>query len=431
MRVCASYGHVPEAPADADMHEIRLDVFDSVPSYADENSIVTLAGKDVSLVPKGYQGLVDVGDSDISIPFRKIRSVHDFESTPSIGHLEQILNTGDQELSKCACMVRSFSDLHTIFRASTSVRRKHLLLGMGELGTVTRIRQTLLNNDFSFGYVGKKTAEGQLSADEMKRLGDDCKVVGIIGHPLGHSMSPQMHHAAMRSAGINGIYLKFDSPNLDDVGDVLREYRIDGTNVTIPYKQDIWKHLDSVEGAATSIGAVNTVINRNGNLIGTNTDHAGVTYAFEKAGRKLSECSRVLVFGSGGAARAAVYAAHEAGCDVFVLGRSSDKVRELCGDMGCHEAPDTSLRNYDALINCTPIGMYEDSEYMFDLSELNPRIAVMDMVYNRKTKLVQTAEKSGCPVASGKDMLVGQGALSFERWFGISPDTDAMREAIE
>lgn len=431
MRVCASYGSVPEAPADADMHEIRLDVFDSVPSFADENSIVTLAGKDISLVPKDYQGLVDVGDSDVDIPFRKIRSVHDFNATPSFEDLEHLLNTGDQELSKCACMVQSFDDLHTIFRASASVKRKHLLLGMGELGTITRIRQVLLGNDFSFGYVGSKTAAGQLSAEEMRSLGDDCKIVGLIGHPLGHSLSPQMHQAAMRSAGLNGIYLRFDSPDLTHVEDVIREYNITGTNVTIPYKQVIRDHLDSIEGAAEAIGAVNTIINNGGKLVGTNTDHAGVTYAFDRAGRKLSECSKVLVFGTGGAARAAIYAAHKAGCEVSVLGRTPEKVSELCNKMGCHIAFDRAIGNYDALINCTPIGMYEDSEYMFDLSELNGHTAVMDMVYNRKTQLVKAAEKAGCPIASGKDMLVGQGALSFEKWFGISPDTEVMRKSIQ
>ncbi len=431
MRVCASYGSVPDVPADADMHEIRLDVFGSVPSFADENSIATLAGRDISLIPEGFPGLVDVGESDVDIPFRKIRSVHDYESTPSFDDLAYILNTGDQELSKCACMVNSFSDLHTIFHAATSVKRKHLLLGMGELGTITRIRQTLLKNDFSFGYVGKKTAPGQLSADEMRSLGDDCKVVGIVGHPLGHSMSPQMHHAAMKAAGINGIYLKFDSPDLAHIEDVIREYDLTGVNVTIPYKQEIREHLDSIEGAADSIGAVNTVVNRNGRLIGTNTDYAGVTYAFERAGRKLSDCGKVMVFGTGGAARAAIYAAQDAGCDTFVLGRTPEKVSKLCKEMGCHVASDNSIKSYDALINCTPIGMYEDSEYMFDLSELNSRTAVMDMVYNRKTQLVESAEKAGCVVASGKDMLIGQGALAFEKWFDISPDTEVMRKSVQ
>ncbi len=123
MRVCASYGAVPEKPADADMHEIRMDVFDTVPSFAGENSIVTLAGRDIGVVPKGFRGLVDIGESDDLIPFRKIRSVHDYDKTPSEGDLRDILAHGEQELSKCACRVNSFRDLHTIYKvASTTVR---------------------------------------------------------------------------------------------------------------------------------------------------------------------------------------------------------------------------------------------------------------------------------------------------------------------
>lgn len=431
MRVCASYGSVPERPAGTEMQEIRLDVFGSVPPYADADTVVTLAGKDVSQVPAGFPGLVDVGDSDVSIPFRKIRSVHDFEGTPSMEELRSVLEHGDQEVSKFACTVRSFSDLHTIYRAAASVKRRHVLLGMGELGTVTRIRQSVLGNYFTFGYVGKPTAPGQLSADEMERLGDGCSIVGITGHPLGHSLSPKMHGAAMAAAGINGIYLKFDSPDLAHIEDVVSEYRITGFNVTIPYKQDIMGHLDSVEGPAETMGAVNTVVNREGRLTGTNTDYAGVEYAFEHTGKGLSECPRVLVFGSGGAARAAVYAAMSAGCDVHVLGRSPEKVSGICRQMGCEPAAGGGLHGYDAVINCTPVGMAEDGPYMFDLSELRPEMSVMDMVYNRRTALVEAAISKGCTVASGKDMLVGQGALSFEKWFGTRPNTEVMGKAVE
>lgn len=430
MRVCASYGEVPDKPAQADMHEIRLDVFDELPPYAGENSIVTLAGKDISRVPKDFRGLVDIGESDEEIPFRKIRSVHDFERTPSVAELREIMGHGDQELSKCACKVNSFADLHTIFEVASTTSRKHLILGMGELGTVTRIRQTLLGNDFTFGYVGKKTAEGQLSAEEMSALGDDCKIVGIIGHPLGHTMSPQMQEAAMAERGIRGKYLRFDVESLENVEDVIREYNITGLNVTIPYKKDITEHIHSMGPAAEKMGAVNTIINRNGDLIGANTDYAGVLYAFKKAGRRLSECGKVLIYGSGGAARSAVFAAHESDCEVYVMGRTPEKVRELCGSMDCHAAQGRSVSGYDAIINCTPVGMKEDSGYMFDLDEITDRITVMDMVYNRKTQLVKRAESAGCVVADGRDMLIGQGARSFELWFGEKPDTEVMRKAI-
>ena len=430
MRVCASYGSVPDQPADADMHEIRLDVFDKVPSAAGENTIVTLAGRSVEAVPKGFRGLVDVGESDELIPFRKIRSVHDYEKTPSEDALREIMAHGEQELTKCACKVNSFTDLHTIYKVASTTERKHLILGMGEMGTVTRIRQGLLGNDFTFGYVDKKTAEGQLSCAEMRELGEDCFVVGITGHPLAHSLSPQMQTAAMKDKGIKGIYVRFDSPDLENMADVIREYNIRGLNVTIPYKQDVVPQMDALEGPAETIGAVNTIINRGGRLIGTNTDYAGVVYAFERVGRPLSDCGKVLVFGTGGAARAAVYAAHESGCETYVLGRTPEHVDSICEEMDCLPAPDNSLAGYDALINCTPIGMKEDEPYMFSLDALTEEMAVLDMVYNTKTRLAEAAERKGCTVADGRDMLVGQGALSFEKWFGTEPDKEVMRKAI-
>lgn len=430
MRVCASYGAVPEKPADADMHEIRMDIFDKVPSIAGENTIVTLAGKPIDVVPKGYRGLVDVGESDEVIPFRKIRSVHDYEKTPSEEALREIMAHGQQELTKCACRVNSFTDLHTIYKVASVTERKHLILGMGEMGTVTRIRQGLLRNDFTFGYVDKKTAEGQLSCQEMRELGEDCFVVGITGHPLAHSLSPQMQTAAMRDKGIKGVYTRFDSPDLKDMAEVIREYNIRGLNVTIPYKKDVIPRMDSLEGPAETIGAVNTIINRGGRLIGTNTDYAGVMYAFERAGRSLSDCSKVLVFGTGGAARAAIFAAHESGCEVYVMGRTPEHVEAICKEMDCIPAPDNRISGYDALINSTSIGMKEDAPYMFSLEGLHDGMAVLDMVYNIKTRLVEAAENKGCTVADGRDMLVGQGALSFEKWFGTEPDKELMRKAI-
>ena len=430
MRVCASYGSVPDQPADADMHEIRLDVFDKVPSIAGENTIVTLAGRSIETVPKDFRGLVDVGESDELIPFRKIRSVHDYEKTPPEDALRGIMAHGEQELTKCACKVNSFTDLHTIYKVASTTERKHLILGMGEMGTVTRIRQGLLGNDFTFGYVDKKTAEGQLSCAEMRELGEDCFVVGITGHPLAHSLSPQMQTAAMKDKGIKGIYIRFDSPDLENMADVIREYNIRGLNVTIPYKQEVVPQMDALEGPAETIGAVNTIINRGGRLIGTNTDYAGVVYAFERAGRPLTDCKKVLVFGTGGAARAAVYAAQESGCETHILGRTPEHVDSICEEMDCLPAPDNSLSGYDALINCTPIGMKEDEPYMFSLDGLTEGMAVLDMVYNTKTRLAEAAERKGCTIAEGRDMLVGQGALSFEKWFGTEPDKEVMRKAI-
>lgn len=331
MKICATYGAAVDSPFPADMQEVRLDVFDAVPSWADANTVVTAAGKDRISLPDGFDGIVDVGDRDVYVPCRKIRSFHHFDGTPPAPFLMMEMGSGDQWISKCACMVNSFRDLHTLYRVADTIGRRHVVIGMGQAGTVTRIRSDLLHNEFTFGYVGKSTAPGQLSAEEMLELGD-CEIVGITGTPLAHSRSPAMQEAAMRKAGIRGRYLVFESPDVENMADVMREYDIRGLNVTIPHKTSVMGQLDSVEEAAHDIGAVNTVVNDNGKIVGYNTDVMGIEYAFERSGRPLGDHEKVLVHGTGGAARAAVWTAISQGCSVGVMGRTREHVDALCRD---------------------------------------------------------------------------------------------------
>lgn len=430
LKICAAYGEIPEGPADADMHEVRLDVFDEIPSWADGNTVVTAAGKDFISLPQGFDGIVDVGDRDTCVPCRKIRSVHYFKNTPPSAMLMFSMNSGDQWLSKCACTVNSFSDLHTLFKVASATERRHVVLGMGELGAVTRIRQNLLGNEFTFGYVGKPTAPGQFSVEEMREMGDDVALVGITGHPLGHSRSPAMQNAAIRKAGINACYLVFDSPDLRNFADVIHEYDIRGTNVTIPYKNTVVEQMDALDEVSECIGAVNTVVNDDGRLVGTNTDVDGILHAFSKTGKNLGEHSKVLVYGTGGAARAALYASMSQGCETYLMGRTPEHVSALSEESGCEIFEGGRISGFDAVIQCTPVGMREDSGYLFDLEDIRGTQTVLDMVYNRKTELIKQAEARRANIAKGSDMLVGQGAASFRRWFGVEPDIRTMEDCL-
>ena len=426
MRVCTTYGSEMPLRRGSEMHEIRLDVFGSIPQGLDDGSLITLCGQDVSRVPDSFRGLVDVGDRDVATEHRKIRSVHDFDRTPSADEIVSRLSQGDQEISKGAFAASSFRDLCSILEASRRLDRKHVLLGMGQIGEVTRIRQGILRNEFTFGFEGISTAPGQLSADRMEELGDDCVLVGITGHPLSHTMSPRMQDAAMASAGINGKYLVFDSPDLDGIEEVIRGYDIRGLNVTIPYKQDIVPHLDNVSGAAEEVGAVNTVVNDGGKLTGENTDVIGIEYALLDVPVRDR---KVLIMGSGGAAKAAAYTMDSLGASIYISGRNGRTVSELCGQFGA-EAHEGTAEGFDIVINCTPIGLVEGS-YPADLSKLTKDQTVFDMVYGRETPLTSTASARGCRIVDGKDMLVGQGAASFRLWFGKEPDCDVMRGALE
>lgn len=427
MRICSTYGTPVPLRKDSEMDEIRLDVFDSVPENSTENTLVTLVGKDLSAVPKGFPGLVDVAEALPKTEFRTIRSFHNFQYTPTSAEIVKMLSEGEQEISKGAFMVSSFTDLHNIYLASKTVDRKHVILGMGDTGMVTRIRQVLLGNEFTFGYEGEPTAPGQLSGDELRALGDDCAIVGITGNPVTHSKSPQMQNAALKAAGINGIYLRLGSPSVDFLREMMVEYNIKGMNVTIPHKQEIIHQMDHVSKTVETVGAMNTIVNKDGWFVGENTDVEGIYGAF--SGCDVSG-TKVLIMGSGGAARAAGYAFTEMGCETFVAGRNKATVDSLCRDLGTEHAHSADAKDYDIIVNCTPIGMYGEGSYPANVTSVTNSHIVFDMVYGIKTPLILAAERAGCRIIDGADMLVGQGAASFQHWFGVEPDKEIMKEAL-
>lgn len=275
MRVCASLSSVSDMDAamDADMVEVRLDLLGSVPDTRGKDTLVTYRDPvDLSVLPDGFSGMIDVGeqprpDTGLTV----VGSYHDYQSTPGSDWIASRLNSMDADVRKGAFRVNRLADLASILDASKAVDGRHVLLGMGALGAVTRIRADVLGNEFSFGYVGEPTASGQFSVEEMLGMGDGCTVLGILGNPLGKSKSPAMHNAAMRANGIRGAYLPFETPDLDRAEDVIRGYGIRGVNVTIPYKREIMDHLDRIDTVAERIGAVNTVVNDGGVLTGYNT----------------------------------------------------------------------------------------------------------------------------------------------------------------
>lgn len=436
MKICASLSGESDidAAGKADMVEVRTDLLDRVPDIPTEDMLVTFRGPvDLDILPAGFSGRIDIGEekrpeTDLGV----ISSHHDYEATPDAEGILSVMPSEGCDISKGAFTVRDFRDLVEIREASYRIGMPHVILGMGALGTVTRIRQSLLGNEFTFAYVGEPTAPGQLSVDEMSELTDDSLVFGIVGNPVSRSRSPAMQNAALESCGIDGIYLPFGSPDLDGVEDFIRGYDIRGVNVTIPYKTDIMDHLDSVDGPSSEICAVNTVVNRNGRLEGHNTDVTGIGIALQRAGIE-TDGARVLIMGSGGAAKACAYHMSENGADVTVTGRNRDTGNALAHKFGCayREPLSVPVRMYDLVVNCTPVGMYYDGPYPVDVSLMEKGQAVFDMVYGKTTPIVSHARENGCAIADGGDMLAGQGAASFRLWTGEDRDVfDIMRSRV-
>lgn len=267
------------------------------------------------------------------------------------------------------------------------------------------------------------------------------KLVGLIGYPVSHSMSPEMQNAAFQRAGLDYEYDKYSvHPDvLEQAVQSLRDYSFAGCNVTIPHKQHVMRYLDEISPGAESIGAVNTIVNENGKLIGYNTDGAGFVQGLMRKLKTPLEDARILVIGAGGASRAICYALAESNSKtIAIANRTLEKanhIKEECMRpedrvVTLNEAAET-LSLYNIVINTTSIGMDKDTNLPLDLTNLVPGTVLSDIIYNPiKTHWLQEGERKSAIVDNGVAMLVYQGALAFEKWTGIKPDVQLMEEIV-
>jgi shikimate dehydrogenase len=270
-------------------------------------------------------------------------------------------------------------------------------------------------------------------------------LVGVIGWPVEHSLSPTMHNAAFAELGLDWVYLPLPVYP-DHVGEALRGLRalgFAGANVTVPHKQAVLSHLDEVSHAAQVIGAVNTIVVRDGTLFGDNTDAAGFIASLNGVGFDPAGTYCALL-GAGGAARAVAHALADAGAlQVCIYNRSFSRARELCRDMakfhsGVRFEP-MSLKDVaaihddiDLLVNATSLGMWPATEASPWPRELPipGQLTVCDLVYNpQETLFLTQARAVGAEIVDGLGMLVHQGAAAFEMWTGRPAPVETMRAA--
>ncbi len=255
---------------------------------------------------------------------------------------------------------------------------------------------------------------------------------GVVGDPISHSMSPIMHNAAFVATGFNGAYLAFGVKDVASAVTGMRALGIRGFSVTIPHKITVMKYLDQIDDMAAKIGAVNTIVNRDGRLCGYNTDCLGAIHALEE--KTTIEGKKVLLLGAGGAARAIGYGIQDRGGLLTIANILEDEGRTLAGELGVryHHLSEFHSLAYDILINSTPVGMSPDTESMpVRPEDVKPDRVVMDIIYNPlKTKLLLEAEKKGCRIVDGAAMFVYQGVAQFEMWTGRTAPVSLMRETV-
>jgi 3-dehydroquinate dehydratase/shikimate dehydrogenase len=374
---------------------------------------------------------------EYAVPPGVLLSLHDFRRTPALPRALGLPPHGEVDATKIAAHVQTIADSLRLLRFARR-SRNCVVVPMGEVGFPARILALREGSALTYAPVAEATAPGQVSLQNLKhlyrahKLSHQTKIFGVIGDPIGHSLSPLLHNSGFIARKTDAVYLPFLVRNLSDFLTAVSEVGIRGFSVTLPHKREILRHLTACDALAAEIGAVNTVVvRRDGSLYGSNTDYLGVLCALEK---KLQlKGSRVLVFGAGGSARAAAFGLSRAGATVAICARRERAARELAREVSGEVVPRRALRTefFDAVLNATPVGMYPGAAISpLKPGELHCRI-VMDLIYRpQKTQLLKLAARKGIATVSGVEMFLAQGIAQWEIWTKQRAPEAAMRRAV-
>jgi 3-dehydroquinate dehydratase/shikimate dehydrogenase len=369
---------------------------------------------------------------------RRIASAHFFADSPkNLRRVAAELRRGAPDAIKIAVQCDSLGRSRDVLRLARG-RKDLIAVPMGDVALPARVLALREGSALAYAAVENSTAPGQVTLDEMKglyradKLRRNTRVYGVIGNPIGHSLSPVMQNAGFQARRTDSVFLPFLVRDLRDFLRSVEPLGIAGFSVTLPHKQAILRHLDDCDPMAAAIGAVNTVVVRRGaKLYGYNTDYVGVLRALER--RIPLRGSRALLFGAGGAARAVAFALAQSGASVCVCARRAQAAKALARAVGGEVVERSRLRRefFDAIVNATPIGMYPVADRSpLAALELNCRL-VFDLIYRpRVTKLMQLAALRGIETVSGVEMFVAQGTAQWEIWTGERAPVEAMRRAV-
>ncbi len=369
---------------------------------------------------------------------RQIASAHFFQRTPkNLRRVVADLALVQPAVIKIAAQCHSLAEGMDVLRLARG-RKNVVVIPMGEVAQPARVLALREGSALAYAPVQNATAPGQPTLEAMKHLyradalRRKTRVYGVIGDPIGHSLSPVLQNTGFQARKMDAVFLPFLVRDLRDFLGAIKPLGISGFSVTIPHKQAILRHLDDCDPMAAAIGAVNTVVVRGGGkLYGYNTDYVGVLRALDRLIPLRG--SRALIFGAGGAARAVAFALAESGASVCICARRMAQAKALARAVEGEAVERRRLRHelFDAIINATPVGMYPHAASSpLNASELNCRL-VFDLIYRpRVTKLLQLAARRGIETVSGVEMFVAQGTAQWEIWTGERAPEAAMRRAV-
>jgi len=253
-----------------------------------------------------------------------------------------------------------------------------------------------------------------------------------LANPVAQSLSPLMHNAALKEMGISGGYSAFCVSDIESAINGIKGMNINGASITIPFKVAVMEFLDEINNDALKIGAVNTIVNDNGRLIGFNTDWLGLMRTLQEL--MPIKDKKFVIIGAGGTARSAVYGILKEGGLPVIVNRTIAKGKILATkfNCSCYSFSDLPGIKADYLINTTPVGMYPNNDQSpVEAALLSGYKYVIDVIYNPlKTKLLRDAKEQGCGIVSGLDMFVHQGAEQLRLWTGKEPPRELMKKVV-
>lgn len=368
-----------------------------------------------------------------------ICSFHDLTSSPhDLPALCAQISNPYAHIYKIAVTAETAQEGLAMFHFVRAHQDKGKLIGiaMGEAVTFSRVLGPLAGNYFDYASIAQHTAPGQLSLEELRdiyrhsSLDLETAVYGLIGFPVAKSLGHHLHNALFAHYGRNAVYVKIavQSHELCSFVPLIKQLPFQGWSVTMPFKEAILPFLDALTPAAQAIGAVNTILFREGKWIGHNTDGVGALNAMEQ--RVLVRGKHVVIIGAGGAGKAIAYEAIQRGADVTLLNRTASRAAEIANRYSCRGGdfslfPEVLKQGYDILIHATPHSDLIEEQWIL------PSTFVMDIVYvPRNTSLLVRASKKNCTVIYGDEMWIGQAIEQQQMWFP-EQDRAEMRRVIE
>lgn len=387
---------------------------------------------------------------------RRIVSHHDFEETPlDLEAIHERLCKLDPDVVKIVTMAHTPADSIRMLRLVKNAKVPTVGFCMGELGAFSRILCGKFGAPFTYATFNKDRAmaPGQLSFEDMKRIyrydqiGPETEIFGVLGDPVGHSLSPLIHNAAFKSLNMNKVYVPFRVPR-DQLISTLGQFKwmgVKGYSVTIPHKEAVVAHTTNYDGPVAQIGAANTLYrDANNEWWAANSDYDAALQSIALGGtdangnvptpEEFLQGKKVLILGCGGAARAIGMGVMNCGGALTLTNRTHARAVELAKHLGCQQVTweNRGAQYADVLINCTSVGMHPNvNETPFAENWLREGMVVFDSVYNpEQTLFLKHARLRGCKTVSGVEMFVRQAAVQFQKFTGQPAPLDVMQRKL-